>query len=352
MVCLIREAHVPSTVTSKFSPRHQRSTKESVRPDRQMKLNDSNKLVQDEGKHTEVEEEDEDEEKREMGHSDVVTRPQKCYYGLYNQGSTCYLNSILQVLFMTPEVHNRLDPEIQTDLQLRNIFEGLKMKTCGTETITKTLGIADVYQQCDAAECLEWILDKVSPQVSEVFEGALTYKTTCTTEVHIINEETNAFWSLQLSLRDTDDSTYSAEKGFQRIFDSKSFSGGNKVFCNECKKETEATRECEMVKFPQTLILLLKRFDIDYNTMSHIKSDRSVDVPPSLQIKNKTYKLNGMVNHVGQLRFGHYTAIILSNEDNTWYEFNDTNVKKAEGQPFAKKTYSSQTAYLLVYRAL
>ncbi|XP_038586821.1 uncharacterized protein DDB_G0283697-like [Micropterus salmoides] len=78
----------------------------------------SNKLVQDEGKHTEVEEEDEDEEKREMGHSDVVTRPQKVHDGLSNQGGTCSLNSDQQVFSKTPEVHERerpTDPEGQTD---------------------------------------------------------------------------------------------------------------------------------------------------------------------------------------------------------------------------------------------
>lgn len=35
-----------------------------------------------------------------------------------------------------------------------------------------------------------------------------------------------------------------------------------------------------------------------------------------------------MVDHVGCLEGGHYTATILSNEDNTWYEFNDQHVNK------------------------
>lgn len=45
-------------------------------------------------------------------------------------------------------------------------------------------------------------------------------------------------------------------------------------------------------------------------------------------LQNKKYKLYGMVNHVGSLRGGHYTATILSNEDKTWYEFSDTRVNK------------------------
>lgn len=30
-------------------------------------------------------------------------------HGLYNQGSTCYLSSILQLLYMTPEFHDRCE---------------------------------------------------------------------------------------------------------------------------------------------------------------------------------------------------------------------------------------------------
>ena len=40
------------------------------------------------------------------------------------------------------------------------------------------------------------------------------------------------------------------------------------------------------------------------------------------------FKLYGMVDHVGSLMGGHYTATILSNEDSTWYEFNDEHVNK------------------------
>ena len=92
-----------------------------------------------------------------------------------------------------------------------------------------------VYEQRDAAECLDMILHNVSQQAAEVssqqnycvilkkqmrmmcddrrcyakvFKGEMTHITKCS-EGHIINEETNPFWTLPLSLTDTPDTTYS-----------------------------------------------------------------------------------------------------------------------------------------------
>ncbi|XP_056299098.1 uncharacterized protein si:ch211-212k18.13 [Pseudoliparis swirei] len=238
------------------------------------------------------------------------------HYGLYNQGATCYLNSVLQVLSMTTEIHDRLEPRAQiTDQALKKIFKKLKETTCKTENITQSLGIEDVLQQCDAAECLELILNKISPRASEAFQGHLTYTTRCSSG-HIIIEETNPFWTLPLSLKDSHDTTFSVG--------------------------------CDMVAFPQILTLLLKRFD----SINMTQTNRTVDVPRALEIEERTYDLYGMVNHMGSLRGGHYTAVILSSVDHTWYEFDDTRVNKVEEQPFAETgIYSSRTAYLLVYRA-
>nr|XP_046237245.1 uncharacterized protein LOC124054856 [Scatophagus argus]XP_046237246.1 uncharacterized protein LOC124054856 [Scatophagus argus] len=279
------------------------------------------------------------------------TQPPGLHFGLRNQGATCYLNSVLQVLSMTTEIHDRLDPESQTiDGELRNLFRNLTETTGRTENITRCLEIKNVHQQRNAAECLEMILRKVSPKASEVFQGQLQYTTKCC-RGHSINEETNPFWTLPLSMKDAHDTTYSVEENLERIFRTTSFTGDNMVFCNECERKTDATSGCEMVEAPQVLIILLKRFYFDYNTRSHFKSDRRVDVPLTLQMKKKKYKLYGTVNHMGGLRGGHYTANILSSEDNTWYECDDTQVTKAGGQPFENHVYSSSTAYLLMYRA-
>ncbi|XP_065806174.1 ubiquitin carboxyl-terminal hydrolase 47-like isoform X2 [Labrus bergylta] len=269
-----------------------------------------------------------------------VEKKQKEFHGLYNQGATCYLNSVLQVLFMTTEIHNSLDQNSDTDKELRNLFEKLETEPCRTVDITNSFDITDVHQQRDAAECLEMILHKVSPQASQVFKGQLKYSTTCS-KGHNLNTETNPFLTLPLSLKDANNSTFSVERGFDNVFRTKSFIGDNLVYCEQCGKKTEATRECEIMEFPRILVLLLKRFDFDNNTMSHFKSDRT----------NKMYTLCGIVNHMGSLKGGHYTATILSKEDNTWYKFNDSHVRKLEEQPFANsQTYNSSTAYLLVYR--
>ncbi|KAM8747846.1 uncharacterized protein AB9X84_015730 isoform 1-T1 [Acanthopagrus schlegelii] len=289
-----------------------------------------------------------DEETKKEKEKQRVTPPQRRHHGLINQGATCYLNSVLQLLFMTTEIHHRLDP--QTDRELRQIFTDLKTKTCRTGNITRSLKIENVYEQRDAAECLQEILHHISPEASEVFRGQMRETTKCSKD-HIINEETNPFWTLPLSLKDTSDTTYSVESSFERTFQTKTYCSGNMMYCNDCKQKTGATSRCEMVEAPQILILLLKRFDFDHNTGSHVKSHCCVEVPCELQLKKKTYKLYGMVNHMGSIRGGHYTATVLS-EDNTWYECDDSHVSEVKHQLFAKgRTFRSRTVYLLTYRA-
>lgn len=42
--------------------------------------------------------------------------------------------------------------------------------------------------------------------------------------------------------------------------------------------------------------------------------------------QNQAYELYAVVEHFGDLRSGHYTATIKSQEDNRWYNFNDATV--------------------------
>ncbi|XP_029943976.1 ubiquitin carboxyl-terminal hydrolase 9-like isoform X4 [Salarias fasciatus] len=102
--------------------------------------------------------------------------------------------------------------------------------------------------------------------------------------------------------------------------------GDDMVYCRECSQKTEgssasspASAEHVMVEFPQIMTLLLKRFHFDFNTVSDVKSNCCVEVPFEIQMMNKSYTLYGMVNHMGSLGGGHYTATVWSREDNTWW---------------------------------
>ncbi|XP_071234339.1 uncharacterized protein [Salvelinus alpinus] len=281
--------------------------------------------------------------------------PDKCdrYHGLRNLGETCYLNSVLQVLFMTEDFREAVESQLfaksqdnmTVDLQLKRLFETLRRReACTNELISLKLGNGNG----DAAEDFVKILSMVNPDVSKIFKGQLRHNATCSAG-HMAIDEITPFWTLPVSMEDPTgvDNTYSVRDGFEKFFKPSSISG-DKMYCDVCRDKAEATIACEMEHPPEILTLYLKRFKVDYRS-TLVKNDCCVDVPHILQTENSEYELYAFVDHVGSLRGGHYTAIIKSYENQKWYLFDDTKVKQLDSQPHNDFT-TSRSAYLLMYR--
>ncbi|XP_039677228.1 probable ubiquitin carboxyl-terminal hydrolase creB isoform X2 [Perca fluviatilis] len=287
----------------------------------------------------------------------MMPSPANRYHGLLNQGATCYLNSVLQVLFMTEDFREAVErhtcehPGTECiDPHLKSLFCDLKDHMAHTYTITKKLSITNVYEQRDAAEYYEKILGLTSPDASKIFHGLLTHKTICSA-CHTETDTDGAFWHLSLALVDYSEH-YSVVNGIEEYFRASDFSGENQMYCDKCDAKSDATIKCLIKHHPEVLMLLLKRFEFDYRYMTYVKINRTVDIPYTLQIpENQEYELYAVVEHFGDLRSGHYTATIKSQEDDRWYNFSDATVTLMDYQPFQLDDFEkSSSAYLLFYR--
>nr|XP_054603703.1 ubiquitin carboxyl-terminal hydrolase 17-like protein B isoform X1 [Nothobranchius furzeri] len=289
------------------------------------------------------------------------------YHGLINLGSTCYLNSVLQVLFMTKEFR---DAVIRTkgenpgadfiDRHLKHLFTELQKRKTKTRRILKALSINNVNELQDAAEYFEKILSKTSPDAAkdcvclslQIFHGQMTHRTTCS-ECGTQNDTDGPFWHLPLELVDSSSGNYSVDGGIDSFLRASEFSGDNQMYCDTCEAKVNATSSYVIKDHPDVLILLLKRFDYDQHHKSFIKINCCVEIPHTLKIlENQTYEFYAAVDHVGDLRGGHYAATIKLQDDDRWYNFNDAKVTPVECNPFPHDAsiLRSDNAYLLYYR--
>ncbi|KAL7307041.1 hypothetical protein TKK_0000784 [Trichogramma kaykai] len=234
------------------------------------------------------------------------------YVGLVNQAMTCYLNSLLQALYMTPEFRNALynweykitdvDSEIKSiPYQLQKLFLNLQTSSkpaVETTALTTSFGwkSCDAWLQHDIQELCRVMFEaletrfKNTPQadlINRLYEGKIhdyVKCLTCNTE----KSRDDTFLDIPLPVRSYDSSvTYeSVEQALEAFVKYETLEGNNQYFCEKCNKKSNAHKGLKFTKFPYILTLQLKRFDFDHNALFRIKLNDRVEFPEILNLNS------------------------------------------------------------------
>ncbi|XP_054627080.1 ubiquitin carboxyl-terminal hydrolase 47 isoform X2 [Dunckerocampus dactyliophorus] len=331
-------------------------------------------------------------------YTSILNKSETGYVGLVNQAMTCYLNSLLQTLFMTPEFRNALynwefeeseeDPVTSIPYQLQRLFVLLqtsKKRAIETTDVTRSFGwdSSEAWQQHDVQELCRVMFDALEQKwkqteqadlINQLYQGKLKDYVRCL-ECGYESWRIDTYLDIPLVIRPFGASQAygSVEEALQAFIQPETLDGPNQYFCERCKKKCDARKGLRFLHFPYLLTLQLKRFDFDYTTMHRIKlNDRmtfpeELDMSPFIDVEDEslpTFELFSVMVHSGSAAGGHYYACIKSFTDGQWYSFNDQHVSKIT-QEDIRKTYggssgsrgyyssafaSSTNAYMLIYR--
>ncbi|KAF4672932.1 Ubiquitin carboxyl-terminal hydrolase 20 [Perkinsus chesapeaki] len=147
-------------------------------------------------------------------------------------------------------------------------------------------------------------------------------------------------------------------------------SGSEQYHCDCCKKKCDGRKFIRFYSTPETLVLHLNRFRYDDGWFGQ-KNSRAVTFPVDEELniaqfmhmdsasavanrseivggvgnQTTTYRLIGLIRHMGSVGSGHYVAYCRHEETNEWMEYDDAKVTKVDSAYVA-----SLEAYVLFYQ--
>ncbi|VDK67821.1 unnamed protein product, partial [Onchocerca ochengi] len=235
-----------------------------------------------------------------------------CYVGLVNQAMTCYLNSLIQTLYMTPEFRNAIygwkftGSEVaearSIPFQLQKLF--LLLQTSDRESLetidlTASFGWSnsEAYEQHDIQELCRIMFDalkqkwsKVDASFEELYRGNMEDFVKCLF-CQKENVKQDEFLDLPLAVKQfgASNAFKSVEEALHAFIKPEVLEGSNKYYCEGCKRKQNALKGLRIIKFPYLLSIQLKRFDFDCNTFHRIKLNDKMTFPALLNLNEFVY---------------------------------------------------------------
>ena len=301
--------------------------------------------------------------------------PKKCgYVGLKNLGCICYMNSILQQMYMVPPFRNAIissddKKEVKTmkssfnnnfydDNLLHQLQKMYTFLTFGEKQAYNPKDFCSSFKdldgqpinillQQDSQEFYNTFCDKIEfflkqTKYKYIIDNIFTGKT-CSSVIcekcNTVSNKFEDFYNLSLEV-----------KNINNLYDSlKKFIEPEKIEefnCETCKKKVTISKRSSLAKLPNVLFVHLKRFYMNYETEGTEKINSKFEFPNTINLRNfcveeitkiknpeqeseeiypklddyYEYELKGINVHLGSAEGGHYISFIdveRDGEDNT-----------------------------------
>ena len=269
------------------------------------------------------------------------------FVGLCNMGSTCYMTSLLQVLFHIPYLRRfvyglnteNVNHPVVSELQKLFALMQFGSKTCSMLEFLKSFGWLESEMQAqrdieDVAIDLFGRIRAIDEQIDEIVAGR---------EVECVSSEDekrteSKFYKLSLEVVETG----TLEKALEKYF-------------SDLKRQ--------IIELPPVLFFHLNRFKTKQGSMKvndRFEFPDVIDMSQYVHGENPDeYRLYAVVVHSGKAEGGHYFAFLNVSMENQWVKFNDTIVKPVERRQAVDDNFGGvlefchlpkiYSAYVLVY---
>ena len=316
-----------------------------------------------------------------------IRTPEEKLIGLRNFGSTCYLNSLTQQLFMMPSFYkdlfnNFIIPEKNYEkyqysviYNLQLTFQNLKngcMAPYPPNRFIKSFKSAfngEPIQfgiQQDSDEFLSILCDNLEKEAKEYgkenflensFKGKISNEIlSLEKEYPYYSHSEEPFFRITLDIK----GHKSLEEALDAYVKGEILDGDNKYYVDKYKKKISIRKSSSLKILGNVVIIHLKRFEFDFVTFNNYKLSDYLKFPRDINFKkwtraylrlndneegnkisndllkitdiekqnliddNMEYILTGILVHGGSnLQSGHYYSYIMDQETGKWYQFND-----------------------------